>query len=424
MKCNVMTLKKDKYFPSQWEFLTNKNKCRISGYVGGFGSGKTFSLLSKVFYCLITKKNKDGVSNGLILYPTYSLAEEVFVEPFREILERNGIDYDYNIANHRFKTAYGNIKIYQTRHPQRIVGSSYTYVGIDELDIESYKYAEMAVQKALGRLRGCEDAELFITTTPEGFGYTYHFMVEQSSDNKLLVHGKTTDNPYLPKSYIESLKENYDEQLLKAYIDGQFVNLNQGATYYGFDRTNAVRECKYNRSLPIRIGMDWNVDPLCAAIFQIYPNKQIKVIKELALSHQGTGDLMTQRMCDTIRDLYPNNKYIAYPDATGAARHSSAQYSDIDIVRANGFLVLVKHINPRVVNRVNAMNNQLSKNNIIIDPSCRLLIKDLEQVCNKEGTRDIDKSNKELSHMSDALGYGIEWECPTKRPNRIGVTNR
>ena len=422
MKSNVMTLKKENYFPSQWEFLTNKKK--ISCYTGGFGSGKTHSLLAKVFYCLITKKNKDGKSNGLILYPTYSLAEEVFVEPFREILERNGIDYDYNIANHRFKTAYGNIKIYQTRHPQRIVGSSYTYVGIDELDIESYKYAEMAVQKALGRLRGCEDAELFITTTPEGFGYTYHFMVEQSSDNKLLVHGKTTDNPYLPKSYIESLKENYDEQLLKAYIDGQFVNLNQKGTYYGFDRTNAVRECKYNRSLPIRIGMDWNVDPLCAAIFQIYPNKQIKVIKELALSHQGTGDLMTQRMCDTIRDLYPNNKYIAYPDATGAARHSSAQYSDIDIVRANGFLVLVKHINPRVVNRVNAMNNQLSKNNIIIDPSCRLLIKDLEQVCNKEGTRDIDKSNKELSHMSDALGYGIEWECPTKRPNRIGVTNR
>ena len=422
MKSNVMDLKKENYFPSQWKFLTTKKK--ISCYTGGMGSGKTFSLLSKVFYCLITKKNNQGKSNGLILYPTYSLAEEVFVEPFREILERNGIDYDYNIANHRFKTAYGNIKIYQTRHPQRIVGSSYTYVGIDELDIESYKYAEMAVQKSLGRLRGCEDSELFITTTPEGFGYTYHLMVELASENKLLVHGKTTDNPYLPKSYIETLKENYDEQLLKAYIDGEFVNLNQKGTYYGFDRTNAVRECKYNRSLPIRIGMDWNVDPLCAVIFQIHNNKQIKVIKELALSHQGAGDLLTQRMCDAIRDLYPSNKYIAYPDATGSARHSSAQYSDIDIVRANGFQVLVKHINPRVVNRVNAMNNQLSKNNMIIDPSCKLLIKDLEQVCNKEGTRDIDKSNKTLSHMSDALGYGIEWEYPTLRPNRIGVTER
>ena len=420
---NTITLKKENYFPSQFEFLSNKNNATIKCFAGGYGSGKTFTFLRACMINLIVKQNKEGKSNGLILYPTYSLAEEVFVEPFREILERNGIDYTYNIANHRFKTAYGNIKIYQTRHPQRIVGSSYTYVGIDELDIESYRYAEMAVQKSLGRLRGCEDAELFITTTPEGFGYTHHLMVELSSENKLLVHGKTTDNPYLPKSYIETLKENYDEQLLKAYIDGQFVNLTKG-TYYGFNRDNAVKECSYNRSLPIRIGMDWNCDPLCWVLFQIYPDKSVKVFKEFALSHQGAGDLLTQRMCDTVKDSYPNNTYISYPDSTGSAKHSSAMYSDLDIVRANGYQLMVKHINPRVINRVNAMNNQFAKNNILIDPSCRLLIKDLEQVCNKEGSRDIDKSNKDLSHMSDALGYGIEWEYPTLRPKRIGVTDR
>ena len=424
MKSSTLNLHKDNYFPSQWEFLINKSKAKIKAYVGGFGSGKTYSFLHCTFINLLTKKNQDGKSNGLILYPTYSLAEEVFVEPFREILERNGIDYEYNIAAHRFKTQYGNIKIYQTRHPQRIVGASYTYCGIDELDIESYKYAELAVQKSLGRLRGCEDAELYITTTPEGFGYTHHLMCERDAPDKLLVHGKTTDNPYLPKSYIESLKNNYDEQLLKAYIEGQFVNLNQGATYYGFNRDEAVKKCEYIKSLPIRIGMDWNVDPLCCVIFQILPNRRINIINEIALSHQGGGDLLTQRMCDTIKQIYPNNTYIAYPDATGAARHSSSQFSDLDIIRANGFRLMVKHINPRVVNRVNAMNNQFAKNNIAIDPKCRLLIKDLEQVCNKEGTRDIDKSNKNLSHMSDALGYGIEWEFPTKKPNRIGVQDR
>ena len=424
MKSSTLNLHKDNYFPSQWEFLINKSKAKIKAYVGGFGSGKTYSFLHCTFINLLTKKNQDGKSNGLILYPTYSLAEEVFVEPFREILERNGIDYEYNIAAHRFKTQYGNIKIYQTRHPQRIVGASYTYCGIDELDIESYKYAELAVQKSLGRLRGCEDAELYITTTPEGFGYTHHLMCERDAPDKLLVHGKTTDNPYLPKSYIESLKNNYDEQLLKAYIEGQFVNLNQGATYYGFNRDEAVRKCEYIKSLPIRIGMDWNVDPLCCVIFQILSNNKVNIINEIALSHQGGGDLLTQRMCDTIKQIYPNNTYIAYPDATGAARHSSSQFSDLDIVRANGFRLMVKHINPRVVNRVNAMNNQFAKGNITIDPKCRLLIKDLEQVCNKEGTRDIDKSNKNLSHMSDALGYGIEWEFPTKKPNRIGVQDR
>ena len=50
------------------------------------------------------------LSNPLV--PTYSLADTVFVEPYREILDRNGISYTYNIAAHRFKTQYGNIKIY------------------------------------------------------------------------------------------------------------------------------------------------------------------------------------------------------------------------------------------------------------------------------------------------------------------------
>ena len=423
MKSKPMTLHKDNYFPAQWDFLTNKKKARIKAYVGGFGSGKTFSFLQETFINLITKINNDGKCNGLILYPTYNLADSVFVEPFKEILERNGVPYTYNIASHKFRTIYGNIQIYQTRYPQRIVGSSYTYVGIDELDIENFKTAEITVQKALGRLRGCDDAVLYITTTPEGFGYTWHLMVEEYNDNKLLVHGKTTDNPYLPESYIQSLKDNYDDKLLEAYINGNFVNLTQGATYYGFKRDKHVGECKYNPNLPIRIGMDFNNDPLSSTISQMQPNGEIHVIKEITLTHAGDGDLPTQRMCDTIREMFPNNIYYSYPDATGAAKNSSARYSDISIIRQNKFIVRVAHINPRVINRVNAVNNQLSKNNIKIDKSCKGLIKDLEQVTNKEGTREIDKSNQYLTHLSDAFGYFINWEYPVTKP-MIGVQDR
>ena len=423
MESKPITLHKEDYFPAQWKFLTNTKKARIKAYVGGFGSGKTTSLLATTMINLINRKNKDGVSNGLILYPTYGLADSVFVDPFREMLERNGIAYTYNIAAHKFKTPYGNIQINQTRYPQRIVGSSYTYVGIDELDIETFKIAETTVQKALGRLRGCDDAELFITTTPEGFGYTWHLMVQEYNDSKLLVHGKTTDNYYLPDSYIQSLRDNYDDKLLKAYIDGEFVNLTQGATYYGFKRDLHTGNYKYNPSLPLRIGMDFNNDPLSSVISQMQPNGNIYVIKEVTLSHGGDGDLPTQRMCDTIREMYPNNTYYAYPDATGVAKHSSARYSDIGIIRQNKFIVKVAHINPRVINRVNAVNNQLSKNKIKIDTGCKLFIKDLEQVTNKEGTREIDKSNKYLSHLSDAFGYFINWERPVVKQS-IGTTDR
>jgi len=275
----------------------------------------------------------------------------------------------------------------------------------------------MAFKKAVGRMRGSDECEIFIVSSPEGYHYCHKIFVEDAGPDRFIVHGKTTDNKYLPDSYLELMRNTYDERLLKAYMNGEFTNLQQGSTYYGFNREQHTGQVSYNPNLPIRISMDWNCDPLCAVIWQKYtqaPN--IKVVKEISLHHRGEGDLMTQRMCDTIKELYPRNIYIAYPDATGTARHSSAQYSDIDIVRKNNIKVNVAHINPRVVNRVNAMNKQFSKNNILIDRSCKELISDLEKVTNKQGTREIDKSNKNLTHLTDALGYGVSWEFPVVKP--------
>ena len=427
---NPLILKKDNYLPHQWDFLTKKGnpKARISALIGGFGCGKSKILITKAAYCLTNKINPNsGKSNGLILYPTYSLAEEVFVQPFIELLEKCRIPYDYNIASHKFRTLFGDIKIYVTNQANKIVGSNYTWAGVDELDIESFKNADIAISKALGRLRGCEDAELFITTTPEGYSFCWDFLVNKASDDKVVIHGKTTDNPYLPKSYIQSLRDNYDDNLLKAYLLGQFTNLQRGNTYHGFERDKNVKECKYNRNQPIHVGWDFNVMPQACCIIQEQPNSpNIQVIDEIALDADSSGgDLLTERMCRTIKQRYPNSQYFAYPDATGAARHSSARFSDIDIIRRNGFMVHVRHINPLVVNRVNSMNNNLAKGNMIIDPKCKGLIRDLEQVVNKEGTRDIDKTtHKNLTHLSDALGYYVDFsKYATIKPS-IGTQAR
>ena len=421
-------IKKEDFFPHQWKFLkkTGNPDARVSALVGGFGCGKT---RVGVIKCLISLTNlvnpSIGKSNGLILYPTYSLAEEVFVEPFSRLLEHNNIYYDYNISQHKFRTMYGDIKIYVTNQAHKIVGSNYTWCYIDEIDVESKRNAELAVTKALGRLRGCENAELFMTTTPEGFKFAHDYLVNKASPSKFVVHGRTEDNPYLPQAYIESLKENYDENLLKAYLEGQWVNLQRGMTYGSFDREKHVQECNYNRSKPIHVGIDFNISPMAACIIQEESDSpQIRVIDEVLLTGDGSGDLLTTRVMETIKRKYPNQKYYAYPDATGAARHSSARFSDIDLIRQAGFLVHVRHINPLVINRVNSVNNNLNKGNLIIDPKCKNLIRDLEQVVNKEGTREIDKtSNSQLSHISDALGYFCEIKYPSVRPD-IGTKDR
>jgi len=421
-----MTLYKEDYLPHQWEFLTiNKvdPKKKINAMVGGLGCGKTWVFIRKCAYNLIMRKNNEGFSNGWVIYPTYDLAEELFVEPMKELLSENGIHFTYNVQKHRFVTPYGNMKIYQLQKSQNIVGSSLSWIGFDEFDIGNYRQTNLAYNKAIGRMRGSDNCEVFIVTSPEGFGKTYEIFVDQDNDSKHLVHGKTTDNPYLPDSYVKLLEENYDATMLKAYRDGQFVNISALSTYHSFERSKNVKKCEYDRSQPVRVGLDFNNDPMCCILFNTYKTEpKVKIFDAISLSHQGQGDLLSARMCAVIKDKYPNHQYIVYPDASGFQRHTSAMYSDIDILKQNGFKVNVRKSNPPVTNRVNSVNKML-EGNIIIDPRCKALIQDLEKVTNKQGTRDIDKSNKLLTHMTDALGYAIEWLYPIIKPT-LGAIER
>ena len=153
-----LRFKEEDYFPHQYQFLTSKKP--IKGLVGGFGSGKTWVFLKNTLKNLFEKTNNTGKSAGLIIYPTYDLADELFVQPFMEMLDKIGLPYKYNQSKHRFHTAAGDIKIYQLQKPQRIIGAEYTFVGFDEFDVESWKNCDIAFKKAIGRMRGSEDTEI------------------------------------------------------------------------------------------------------------------------------------------------------------------------------------------------------------------------------------------------------------------------
>jgi hypothetical protein len=64
--------------------------------------------------------------------------------------------------------------------------------------------------------------------------------------------------------------------------------------------------------------------------------------------------------------------------------------------------------------RINLTNRQLKSASgrvgLVVDPGCKELIKDLEQVCFKADTNQIDKDRDRMrTHLSDALGYLI-WQ--------------
>ncbi|MCD4828520.1 MAG: terminase family protein, partial [Candidatus Cloacimonetes bacterium] len=355
------------------------------------------------------RKNKRGQSQGWILYPTYDLAEELFVEPFLALLARRRIRAIHR--GHRITTRYGGIRVYQMMTPHRMVGSELTYVGFDEFDVAGWDQCDTAWKKALGRLRGCDDPRLYIVTTPEGFHYTHKLFVDEG-EGKHLVRASATDNPHLPPSYLELLRAQYDDRLLAQYLDGEFVNLTGDAAYYAFDRQrHLIDDGQPPPAAELFCGMDFNVDPMVAIVGWRQDDRLIWC-EEVWLRGGHT-----QRMCEALRERWGQRAITVCPDMTGVRRSTaSAGLSDIAILKQHGFAILGSR-NPLVRDRLNTVNHAFSNDKVRVMRRCVHLIRDLEQVT-RDRRGELDKSHADLTHISDAMGYAICRLLPMTRTPR------
>ena len=112
---------------------------------------------------------------------------------------------------------------------------------------------------------------------------------------------------------------------------------------------------------------------------------------------------------------YPKNKIIVYPDPASRQRKTSAGgRTDLTILTNAGLNVKCKNTHALVRDRINSVNSRLKNfdgnRNILIDPSCKNLINSLTKQMYKEGTNQPEKSGHD--HMTDALGYAIEYIFP------------
>lgn len=222
-----------------------------------------------------------------------------------------------------------------------------------------------------------------------------------------------------PKDNMENIDEDYLKMLAKMpkkerdrFMNGLFGDDDDGAAYYSFDREVHVAETK---RLPgtLFIGMDFNVMPMTAVVCQVI-NNAIHVHDEVYLENSDT-----YKMSDSLI----KSRYVGtvIPDSTGKNRSTSGK-SDFDILKGYGFKI--PHVfNPAQTDRVNNVNRLLTENRLIINPKCKKLIADLEQVSWKDNKLDQKGANKMLTHISDALGYAC-WHLdkigPKVKPIEIG----
>ena len=402
---------KYRMLPAQAAF--HRSRSKYKAYVGGYGSGKTFSGCHEAIRLSVINRGLPG----MVVAPTYGMLQDATLPVFLEILDRAGIEYKWLSSNSNLFLPWGSKVMFRSADsPERLKGPSLAWVGIDEGALVS----RAAWEVLISRLRHPEAKWLsaFITTTPEGYNWLFEEFVEKRKRGYRLITASTKENIHLPPDYADDLIEAYGANIARQYVSGEFVNPHAGRVYPEFSRERHVREgMGYDPAYPLTMAVDFNVDPLHAAFIQV-AGKEVRVVDEIVIRSSNTWEL-----CEAARNRYGDIAIAAYPDPTGRARKTAGlpgATSDFAVLSTNGFEVRARNSSPHVRDRVNAVNKVLSGGppELVISSACRESIRSFERTAWKEGASILDKTKGD-EHITDAIGYFIEYEFPVRAPQRV-----
>ena len=382
---------------------------RFPAMVAGFGAGKTHGLVLRTIKLIF------GEGRDIAYYlPNYPLVRTIAYPRFTEVLDNLGVSYSLNRSEHTI-SVNGKTIIFRTMdNPDAIVGYEVGDSMVDELDTLPTAKARDAWNKIIARNRQKKATGIntvAVGTTPEGFRFVYEKWAKNPTESYELIKAPTYSNPHLPDGYIDALRETYPSNLLEAYLEGEFVNLTAGSVYTSWDRQLSDCDVEAKSSEPIHVGMDFNVINMALAI-HVLRNGKAYAVDEIV------GGADTPAAIDSIKERYPLNPVIIYPDASGGATSSTnAAMSDIRMLKNAGFTVNAPKKNGRVRDRVAAVNRALcgpqgDRIYYINVEKCPTLALGLEQQAyDKNG--EPDKTGG-FDHLNDALGYFIVRQFPIK----------
>lgn len=360
---------------------------------------------------------------GIATEPTHDMLRNIFIPEMINALEEWGIKYKLNKAISTFFLYIDGIETkiicMSMENYERLVGINASWAVMDEVDTSKSDIAEKAYNKILGRIRTGNVRQLCIFSSPEGFSFLYKcFVKEIDKGNKRLIKARTLDNKYLPQDFIDTLKSQYPENLLQAYLNGEFVNLNSGTIYSYFNRETHHSNEDYKDRETIYVSQDFNYLG-CISIVYVKRNGFDVAIDEIISND-------TKSIIANIKNRYPDSHVCIYPDASGNAHKTSSSTTDIQMLRQAGFTVYVNNSNPSVRDRINITNNLFDKQKVKVNTNkCPKFTESLEQHSYDEKTGEPCKysGGATVDDFTDGGTYYLAYEYPmTQKSFKVQVS--
>jgi len=406
----TLTKKQSNIFAWGWQ-----NNARHRVAVCGRRFGKTFLARREVKRAIQLAAKRNISPDNEIWYgaPTFKQAKRVFWRALKRAIPKHWILGKPNESE-------GSITI-KTGHVFRIVGLDnyddlrgsglFFFIGDEWADCNPLCWTEV-IQPMLAT---CQGHSLRIGT-PKGFNH-FHDDFQKGQPGSVDASGKpisdykswsytTIQGGNVPQAEIDTARRDLDARTFRQEWEASFETY-AGQVVYAFKRKTHVRPCPYDDKKDVKIGMDFNVNPMSATVWQ-EDGETSHQIDEIIIPTSNTDE-----MCDEINLRYARNGSVShitiYPDPAGDQDRTSAQgRTDISILRKRGYKVMQMSSHPLIRDRLVTTNARfMNADGLIrayVDPRCVKSIEAYERLEYKEGTGAPDKTSG-YDHPVDATGY-------------------
>jgi predicted phage terminase large subunit-like protein len=204
--------------PAQKAFLHSDVLYR--GFVGGIGCGKSW-----IGSWDLIRRSRPG-RLYMVLAPTYAMLADSTFRSFLAVTDQLGLAETGDVKRSpppSIKLATGAEVLFRsTDDPERLRGPNLSGAWMDEA---SLMHAD-TFAIVIGRLREQgEQGWLSATFTPKGKAHwTYHTFATGRPDTAIF-RARTRDNPFLPKNFYGSIRQQYTSALAAQELEGAFVDL-------------------------------------------------------------------------------------------------------------------------------------------------------------------------------------------------------
>ncbi len=181
-------------------------------FIGGRGSGKTRAGAVEAL------RQPEG-SLGLIIAPTYPMLKLGAMETILSLVASAGIATSWNKSDKELRLLGDRTIIFRSAdNPDALRGANASWLWLDEAAMmteDTWPTSIATLRRAPGRA--------WVTTTPRGKNWLYDVWQSGGADYTV-TQAKSTDNPFLPSHFIETLRQSMTSEMYRQEVEGQFID--------------------------------------------------------------------------------------------------------------------------------------------------------------------------------------------------------